>query len=226
MKNSNRYLISFLIASLFFVLAFWGSSKIAQDKLNTVQQIQNKIATDILSSETRFALLRTSTCEHVVEDNDFERQLTSELNDFARRVKFMESQVGQQDERLINLKEQYSLLQIKDLILIRELATRCGTETVTVLSFHDLNCEDCNQQSIVLDELHDRRPEIRIYWFDRSLNTPAMQTLLSMFKIKDVPSVVINDKTYSGFQSLEELEGLLPPAPAEEEVVEQKEITQ
>ena len=105
---------------------------------------------------------------------------------------------------------QYILLQIKDYILHKQLAERCSDTITTILYFHDLDCAECKEQSIVLDEIHKRYPMIRIYWFDISGDNPALDTLLSMFQIQKTPSLVIGDKKYESFYSLDALEALIP----------------
>ncbi|HAE36326.1 MAG: hypothetical protein UR85_C0006G0008 [Candidatus Nomurabacteria bacterium GW2011_GWF2_35_66] len=201
----KRYLISFAITIIFFIGAFYLSNQLAQKKIDQVRVIQDKISTDILSTETRFILLGSSSCKHVQSSEEFEASLTEELSEMARRVKFMESQLGYDDERVLLIKNQYSLFQIKDYLLHRQIAERCGEEITTILSFHNLTCSDCKEQSIVLDEIHNKYPAVRIYWLDTDSNTPAVKTLVSMFDVKSTPTIVIGEKKYEGFQSIEVL---------------------
>jgi len=201
----KRYIISFIVTIIFFIGAFYLSNQLAEKKVDQVRIIQDKISTDILSTETRFILLGSSSCEHLKSNQEFEISLTAELSEMARRVKFMESQLGYNDERVLLIKNQYSLYQIKDYLLHRQIAERCGEEITTVLSFHNLPCSDCKEQSIVLDEINNKYPAVRIYWLDTDSNTPAVETLVSMFDIKVTPTIVIGEKKYEGFQSIEKL---------------------
>jgi len=150
-------------------------------------------------------LLGSSSCKHFESNDNFEFGLNSELSEMARRVKFMENQLGSDDSRVILIKNQYILLQIKDYVLRKELASRCGTKTTMLLYFHDTDCADCKEQSIVLDEVHNRYPDLRIYWFDNSSDTPALKALLSMFSVKKFPTIAIDEKDYPGFQSFDTL---------------------
>lgn len=203
MKFWKRYIFTLIITVALFVIAFYLSSRLAQKKIDEVRVIQDKISTDILSTETRFMLLGSSSCKHFEANESFEFDLNNELSDMARRVKFMENQLGSDDAQVTMIKNQYVLLQIKDYILRKELASRCGTKTAMLLYFHDTDCKDCKEQSIVLDEVHDRYPDLRIYWFDNSSDTPALKALQSMFAVKNFPTIVINEKEYPSFQPLE-----------------------
>jgi len=213
MKNEvKRYIIVFFITALVFTLAFLVSSVFSRNKLNQLQDIQEQIAIDILSTETRYSLLEKTSCAHSVSSLEEEQGLSRELNDLARRLKFMESQLGIDDEDVVFVKKYYSLLQIKDFLLMEELSSRCGEELFTILYFHQGDCQDCQKQSLVLDELVQEYPETRVYWFDKDVNTPAVQTMLSIFGITQGPTMVINDKTYEGFYTFEQIQEIAPEA--------------
>lgn len=201
----KRYIIAFIVTLSLFALAFYLSQQLASRKVDQIRMIQDKISTDILSTETRFILLGSSSCKNLETNDEFETSLSGELSEMARRVKFMESQLGYNDENVLLIKNQYALMQIKDYVLQKQLADRCGEKIKTVLYFHSLECDDCKEQSIVLDEIHDKYPNVRIYWFDADSSTPALGTLRSMFKVTQTPTIIIEDKKYEGLQTLEKL---------------------
>lgn len=217
----KRYLIVFFITAAIFLLAFWMSTVFSNNKISQLRDIQEQIAIDILSTETRYSLLEKTSCDHSVSNLEEEQGLSRELNDLARRLKFMESQLGVEDEDVIFVKKYYSLLQVKDFLLMEELSSRCGEELFTILYFHQGDCDDCQKQSLVLDELVSEYPETRVYWFDKDVNTPAVQTMLSIFGIIQGPAMVINDRTYEGFYTFEEIQQIAPEAFPEREVVEE-----
>lgn len=204
----QRYVITFFITITLFAFAFYFSGVLAEKKIDEVRVIQDKISTDILSTETKFILLGSSSCESFESGDEFESGLNNELSEMANRVKFMENQLGSDDERVLLIKNQYVLLQIKDYVLRKQLTTRCRDKNDIVLYFHDTDCADCKEQSIVLDEIHDQYPNVRIYWFDNSSTTPALRTLTSMFKVSKFPTIVVNEKSYAGFQPLDALQGI------------------
>ena len=204
-----KYIAVFLVTVLIFFCAFLVSNYFNGQKLKNLENIYQKIATNILSTETKYSLLRVATCEDVTSNDAFENELTQELADMAKRVKYMESQLGEKNENVILLKTQYSLLQIKDYLLVRELGTRCNQKQAVILYFHSLDCTSCREQSLVLDEISNRYPKVRIYWIDSDLETPAVKSMNSIFNIKNTPSLVINGKTYSGLKVITDLEDIL-----------------
>ncbi len=210
--ETKRYFIVFIITAIVFALAFWMSSIFSNNKINQLQEIQEQIAIDILSTETRYALLEQTSCVHSVTSLEEEQGLSRELNDLARRLKFMESQLGTEDEDVLFVKKYYSLLQVKDYLLMEEIKNRCGENLFTILYFHQGDCDACQKQSLVLDELVREYPETRVYWFDKDVNTPAVQTMLSIFGIKQGPTMVISDRAYEGFYTFEEIQQIAPEA--------------
>ena len=205
----KKYVITFLITGGIFLVAFFLSDNINNKKIEVIKDTRDKIAIDILSTETRFALLSASSCSNSMQDNDFEASLTEELNNLAQKLKFIESQLGVDDEQVLIVKRQYTILQIKDYLLVQEFSKRCNQHVPTILYFHENDCADCRKQSIVLDKIHELFPQVRVYWLDRGLDDPTMRTLVSMFKITQVPSLVFEEKKYDGLQDLDVLTALL-----------------
>jgi glutaredoxin len=193
-----------------FFFSLWLSNTFSNKKIESLRDLESKISLDILSVETRFSLLQKTSCEHIVSDRDSDAGFNTDLNNLAIRVKSLENQLGYFNQDVVSLKKYYSLLQIKDYLLMKEYHDRCNQDTVSILYFHDVDCTTCSRQSIILDKIVEEYPEIRVYYFDKTTNTPALDTLSSIFKIKESPSLVINDKVYSGYQDLEQIESYIP----------------
>lgn len=206
----KRYFIVFIITGCIFAFTFWLSNQLSSAKVREVRDLEDQIALNILSTETRYSLLENSSCEHIGINNNDDIGLNSELNSMAHRIKFMANELGAQNEKVISLKKYYTLLQIKDYLLTKELYNRCGTHIVSILYLYQDNCPECVKQSIVLEDLANRYPEIRVYWIDSDLQTPALDTLISILKIKNTPSIVIKDKVYGNFQAVTDIESYIP----------------
>jgi thioredoxin-like negative regulator of GroEL len=111
------------------------------------------------------------------------------------------------------LKRYYSLLEIKDYLLMKRITERCKEASVFVLYFYGNAdaCEDCDKQSYVLTALREKYPGLRVYSFDYNIDISAVQTLKSIYKVGDaLPALVMNGKTFNGFQSVEDIEKNLP----------------
>ncbi len=208
--NWKRYIYTFIITLIIFTFSLWLSNRFNDEKINQLRDIGSQISLDILSAETRFSLLQKTSCEHIVNQASSTMGFNTELQDLALRIKFMENQLGYLNPDVVALKKNYALLQIKDYLLNKEYHDRCKQNIVSILYFHDLDCKECSNQSIILDKIISDYPEIRVYYFDLTTNTPALATLASVFKVTRTPSLVINDKVYAGFQDLAKVESYIP----------------
>lgn len=209
--NKKRYIYTFIITLAIFFFSIWLSNTFNDKKVQSLRDLESRINLDILSVETRFSLLQKTSCEHVVNNNkDNEIGFNEDLNTVALKIKSLEYQLGYENYDVIALKKYYSLLQIKDYLLAKEFHDRCKKSTVSILYFYDTDCTECAKQSIILDKIISDYPEIRVYYLDRKTYNPALDTLSSIFKIKESPTLVINEKTYTGFQDISKIESYIP----------------
>lgn len=209
MKKNDwmKYIVSFLITAGVFGAIFYVSRIANQKRVTEMLDIQQKITIDLLSSETQFALLKEASCAQ-----DVSSMLTTEISRLSERLNYMEEQFGTNNKNVINLKMNYSLLLIKDYLLLNQLSVKCNYHPVVILYFYDgEDCEDCRKENYVLSAIREKYPDVRIYGFDASLDLSAIQTLLDMYKVSaEYPSFVINGKSYSGFKTVEQIESMIP----------------
>lgn len=179
-------------------------------RINELSAIEDKLAIDILSLDTQFTLLTAAPCD----SNASSTTLMSELSDLGSRLAYAESQLGSDNPQVLRLKKQYSLLEVRDYLITKQLAAACGTKPpVTVLYFYSNagDCADCDRAGYALSYLHDTYPKLRVYSFDYNLDLGALKTLIAVTKVKNtLPAFVINGKQSYGFTSLTDLEKQFP----------------
>jgi len=204
MIDWKKYLIVFLVTLSLFLTASYLSNYFGSKKIDQLKLIQDEIAINILSSETQFALLSGSSCKNVSGS-----VLSGELDELGRKLTWGQENLGSTDE-VSYLKKYYSLLQIKDYLLMKKIAAGCKVKSAFILYFYTTaeNCSLCERESLVLSSLRDKYPELRVYSFDYSIDLSAVKALLQIYKIKDteLPALVLDDELLTGFHSIEELE--------------------
>ncbi len=203
----KKYVIVFFITLTIFGSALYISNSLNNKKLDQLRSIEDKISLDILSSETQFSLLQELSCKDVSTT-----ALSSELNSLADKITFSEENIGNTNTDVISLKKSYSLLEIKDYLLMKKITERCGQKSIFILYFYDNDtCTDCTKQGYVLTSLREKYPNLRVYSFDYNLDLGAIKSMISIYKVPDeLPALVINGKVYSGFQSIEAIEKTFP----------------
>lgn len=204
-SDFKKYLYAFFITAAIFATAFYLGNYFSGKKIDELRATESRIALDILSSETQFALLGELSCPEAQNS-----LLSQELSSLGEKLDYSEEKFGADNPEVVALKKQYSLLEIKDYMLIKKLKD-CPKRPVTILYFYADDCHDCEKMGYVLTYLREQYPELRVYSFDYNLDLSALKTLAFIYGIKDqFPALVIKNKAYKGFKKIEELEALLP----------------
>ena len=208
--NKYKYVLTFVTTVIIFMVIFYINNVLENQRINNVKTIQDQLSLDILSSETQFDLLKDASCKNV--DGSI---LSQEINSLATKLSYLESnEQSQSTAEVTYLKKYYSLLQIKDFILMKQLSGKCSSKPISVLYFYGKksDCPDCEKMSYILTYLRENYPELRIYSFDTNLDLSAINTLKSVYKISadKLPAVVYGDETYVGFRSIEEMKNIIP----------------
>jgi hypothetical protein len=203
----KKYLFVFLITLGIFATALYISNTLNNKKISELKSIEDKLSVDILSSEVQFSLLEELSCKEVTTS-----VLSDELSTLADKIAYSENNFGEGSAQITQLKQSYSLLEIKDYLLMKKISERCGIKSVFVLYFYANKdtCPECVKQGYILTELRATYPELRVYSFDYNLDLSAVKALISIYKVPyELPALVINGKVHAGLQAKEEIESIL-----------------
>lgn len=202
------------LIALFITIVLAGTVAYTVDYLNRARVaelgvIEDQLSIETLSLDTQLSLLAATPCESAASST----ALTSELSDLGSRLSYAENQLGSDNPQVVRLKERYSLLEIRDYLLTKQLAAACGTKPVTVLYFYSNagDCADCDKAGYALSYLHTTYPALRVYSFDYNLDLGALKTLIAITKIQGpLPAFVIQGRRIYGFTSLTDFEKQFP----------------
>jgi hypothetical protein len=211
MKHSwMKYVLAFILTAAIFATAFYATTRIDNQRVADIQATEQTISIDILSSETQFELLGNLDCQTIAQNP----VLSDELNSLANKLSVAESNLGDTNPEVITLKEQYSLLEIKDYLLMQSVSQKCHLKPVYILYFYSNagDCPDCSEAGDVLTYLRSEYPGLRVYSFDYNLDLSAVKTLLTLKKVSDtLPAFIINNGApVYGFKSLDDMQKLIP----------------
>src|SRR3989338_5694523 len=147
----GSYIVAFLITGALFATALYASNYFGNLRIEDIRATQDAISIDILSLETQFDLLQQHSCSGIAENTI----LPSELSSLSNQLSYMESQGPNNQDEVLRLKRLYSLLEIKDYLLMKQIAARCNLKPVFIFYFYSNkgDCEDCERQGYVLTAL-------------------------------------------------------------------------
>jgi hypothetical protein len=207
--EKRKYIIAFIITMIVFFGALIISNRFEAKRLTDVKSIEDNISLNIISSETQFALLKESSCKSI----DHSTAFSEELNSLAQKLSYMEENLGYKNIEVINLKKYYSLLQVKDYLLVKQVNAKCGVKPITVIYFYSNtgDCPDCIREGYVLTKLREEFPELRIYAFDYNLDLSVVKTMKSIYGIKNtLPALTVSEENYYGFKDATSIEKIIP----------------
>ena len=205
----KKYFYVFLITLAIFGTAFYTSTQLNNKKIAELQTIQNRMAIDVSASEMQFNLLAEASCENATSTS-----LSNDMDTLGSKLSYAETNITTNADDVTWLQKEYSLLEIKNYLLTKQIAKKCGLQPATILYFYSNkhgSCPDCRKEGLVLTELRRNYPGVRVYSFDYDLDLSALDTIESIHKINgDLPALVINGETYTGFQSTDAIKSLIP----------------
>lgn len=208
MIEFKKYVFAFLITALIFGTAISASSLLNSKKVEDVRSIEDRVALDILSSETQFALLAETSCADIGPGF-----LSKELGPLGEKLAYAENESGFNSTDVEGLKRSYFLLEIKDYLLMKRLTEKCNVKPTFILYFYSTKdkCDDCEKMGYVLTALRDKYPDLRVYSFDYNFDVGAVGTLTSIYKVApNLPAIIVNGVPYYGFKPMDELEATIP----------------
>ncbi len=203
-------IIAFIITVTIIATVVYAINYLDRQRLAELTAIQNQLATDTLSLETQFSLLEHAPCEDIAGGNE----LSQEVSALGDRLAVAEERLGNTNQQVTDLKKQYTLLQIRDYLLTKQLAETCDITPTVALYFYSNApgaCENCDRASYALSYLRQTYPALRVYSFDYDLELGALRTLIAVEKVRaEFPAFVINGKRSYGFSTLEEFQEHFP----------------
>ncbi len=210
---SQKYILALLITAAIFGTAFYIATRFDAQRLADIRTAQETVSTDILSLETQFELLGSLDCSALAENP----VLSDELNSLASQLSVAEQNLGATNAAVVALKKQYSLLEIKDYILMQQIGQKCSKlKPVYILYFYSNagDCPECGKMGDVFTYLRETYPGLRVYSFDYHLDLSALRTLEVLRKIdeaKGLPAFMVNNRLpVYGFKNLQDTQKLIP----------------
>ncbi len=113
------------------------------------------------------------------------------------------------------LLKDYYIASINYWLLAKKLEQSCGQSYKTILFFISKSCDPlipnpCDDQAFVLTYLKQQMGEsLLIFTISSDIQEPAIQALINYYNITEYPTIVIDEKVYTGFQDLEKLKTIL-----------------
>ena len=205
--SKGRYVQTLVITISIFMLGvfigFFISEKMISKMLSSYDEIRLKVAG---------ATLETSILEGELCRYDILGVTGKERFDLGKQVEEMENVRGKTDEQVLRLKEEYTMLSVNHLLLVEKWKKECNRNVSIIIFFYSNkeNFTESENQGFVLDYIYTKYPnKISTYAFDVDIDNPVINAMKRKYDVNVIPTVIINDRVYLGFQSKEKIESLI-----------------
>ena len=192
----TKYVAAFAITIIIFLIGLSIGSLSDRTKLSSIETLEQELKMDTLGTEIQYILISESPCAYINSS-----ELAVELSNLGSKLTFMESQLGVDDPRVLDLKEYYHLLELRHWLFNKQAKKECGIDDDLVLYFYSNagDCKECEEQGYVLTFVRKKLENFNVYSFDVNIDNPALNTLKTRYGITTTPTIIINDKQMKGF---------------------------
>lgn len=209
--DKRLFLIAFLITLIVFLGVFLGTStmngkreQILDDRIETLLSGYKDMQTILLLSESYGESFFCIGMKKKMEELDtflWETGFKIEAYQEASST-FVKDESYQEQKRIFNENEVYYLS------LFKNVQDKCNWTSKTVLYFYQNSedCRDCDAQSFVLSDLKETfGDQLALFSFDMDLGLTSIEILKDYYAIEEYPCTVINEVTYCGLHTKNDL---------------------
>jgi hypothetical protein len=200
-----EYVVIGILTTLLVVGAVFAAgkslSKYKVDALeNEVQEMEVDQRSQLLAyqlaseSDPSCGAMQEWVNETVRESQDLRKDVAQYEN--SRKIKNSDYEV---------LKKRYMNLLVQNILEVKRVEDSCEKNYTEIIYLYSNDCEVCKDQGSVLSHVGGNHQDTIIYALDTSLNMDTIRYLETKYGIEEYPSLVINEKLYSGFIGKEDL---------------------
>jgi glutaredoxin len=202
--NASKYIAVFATTTLIFMIGLLIGSYTTGQKLKHVNELEQDLRMDTMAMELQYLFLSQEPCQTDTE------LLTEELYEIGEKLSYMENSLGSDNAQVMQLKEYYSLLEIRHWLFLKQVTKECDTNLTLILFFYsqeEKDCPKCVEQGYALTFLRKEFQDVRVYSFDVNMTNPALDVIKKSYihSNTEMPVIVIDNKPFYGFMDKEQL---------------------
>jgi hypothetical protein len=204
----GKALLAFLIAVFLFsfgiFIGYLAKGIVESSTLSLADSARN----EIINLET------ISMMEEQYPCSEYSLDLVSEKLDYlGELITLLEVKRGKDDNEVLQLKEIYTLLEIRHYLLIKSREESCGQNYSDFFFFYsnEKECDDAvKDTSFILSYLRKKYDDVRVYSFDSNLDSDVIKILKERYEVDSCVAVVLNGEKLKGeFNNSEDYEELI-----------------
>ena len=204
----KKYLVAFILTLIVFLGGLLIGVMFENVRLNHSKQIslEDKVSLRSIQLQQNYIDSGLADC------NSLNKILDVNLNELGRKMaevlSYEEDSMFNQDQFNLVLRD-YFLTEIQYLLTSQEIDKKCNKDNVKIIYFYDESSYDT--QGDILGYIKKLfKNNVLIFSFNSDFkDEPMINLLLTSYDIKEYPSVVVEDKLYSGHNSVEKMKEII-----------------
>ena len=192
LQNKTRYLLSFIIGTIIFILAFMAVYSISYFEYQKISNQQSDLAYSIFEDKISNSFFGRDICS----DQSY-KEISEDLGFQGRIIDDLERKFGKNDPRVLSRKKFYTLVLLEHFEFANNINKECGTNIHTILFFYS-NKEEYSKESEdmgrILGYISEQHDDLVIYSFDVNLNSSLIDSVKEKYDINFPIELVIDGK--------------------------------
>jgi|SRR3989344_1845244 len=192
LQNKTRYLLSFIIGTIIFILAFMAVYSISYFEYQKISNQQSDLAYSIFEDKISNSFFGRDICS----DQSY-KEISEDLGFQGRIIDDLERKFGKNDPRVLSRKKFYTLVLLEHFEFANNINKECGTNIHTILFFYS-NKEEYSKESEdmgrILGYISEQHDDLVIYSFDVDLDSSLVSLLKEKYNIEKPIELVIDGK--------------------------------
>ncbi len=223
----KKHLLALFFTLTIFVFVFSFDLIFNKIRILYLQEVTAEIGKEVLLLDTT----KSDFCLTFKESD-----LTDRFYNLRNNLLITKNSLREDDENIISLKKEISLIQLEYLTFIEKTNYICNSNFVIIIHiyFNEEERESQNKlQKAILISLNNKFSNLRVFFFDSSLDLPEINLKISNQRgvidskqeydkqslDRKKLSLIINNKRYYDFINIEELKNILIETGAEPKIV-------
>src|SRR3989344_6951152 len=131
LQNKTRYLLSFIIGTIIFILAFMAVYSISYFEYQKISNQQSDLAYSIFEDKISNSFFGRDICS----DQSY-KEISEDLGFQGRIIDDLERKFGKNDPRVLSRKKFYTLDLLEHFEFVNLRNEKCGSKINTILFFY------------------------------------------------------------------------------------------
>ena len=208
-QSKKRYLWSFIIGTVIFILVFTFTHMVAYLQFQRVANLQDPTSYQIFQSKLQYTLFGEDIC---AEDTYI--KISQDLNFQGQIIGDLESKLGKDNSNVLFRKKFYTLIQLEHFEFVKMINQECNKEINSILFFYSnkkADLENSERLGNILGPIYQRNKDnLVLYSLDLNLDSEIMKNLKEKYNVGDESVVIVNeDQRFTKINHINEIEKYL-----------------